>query len=69
MFNYIPHKKPRNITFNTWYNWYYKDLCSLYSIFCDIITQRHNPTTDLTEQKLFTDFCFMIYNKSSKYRA
>jgi len=63
--NYIPHKSPSKPNFDKWFTTYKKDLINLYNIFTNQ-SQTYDYIDWKTNQK-FTDFVYMVYNKSSKF--
>ena len=66
--NYIPHKTPKNINFDKWFNFYKKDLINLYTIFQTSINNKYKYNKLNWESNiLFTKFTYLIFSSSSKY--
>jgi len=66
--NYIPHKTPRYPNYNKWFNEYKNHILNLYGILQEIISKKYpNNKIDWESNIIFNQFCFMVYNSSSKY--
>lgn len=64
--NYILHKSPRKMNFETWMEEYDKHIINLYNIFIETLQSRYADKIRQTEET-FEKFARMIFNKSSKY--
>ena len=66
--NYITHIVRRKPSFRKWQYEYYKDLQNIYSIFVECLMEKYTKNeTNWSSHELFDDFCYMIYNRSSKF--
>ena len=66
--NYIPHKRNKRINYRKWFLEYKKDILNLYSILKETIEIRYpEKKIDWESDKLFNDFCVLIYKNSSGY--
>ena len=63
---YINHKLIKRNSFHKWMQEYEPQLINLFSIFVEIINQRHNDCCKVDDE-LFFNFCKFIYNKSTSY--
>jgi hypothetical protein len=64
---YIKHKLIKRNSFNKWMNEYESQIINLFSIFVEILNERHENCCNINDYKLFLKFCEFIYNKSSTY--
>lgn len=69
IFNYIPHKTPKNTNFLVWYE-KYKD--HLQEMFFKIVRIIHDNIDEIDKQNIETEHNFnifinMVYDSSSKY--
>ena len=64
---YIKHKLIKRNSFSKWMREYEPQIINLFSIFVEILNERHENCCDINNYELFLNFCGFIYNKSSTY--
>jgi len=65
--NHIIHRVNIKPSFQRWMNYYIRDLVNIYTTFLDCLKERY-PENDIEwESRTFNSFCYIIYNKSSKF--
>ena len=70
IFNYIPHKTPKNVTFGKWFKHYHKEISNMYNIMNEVVDARYpNSRIEWGSQEHFIAFAEMLYLNSSKYMA
>ena len=68
IFNYIPHKTPKYITYDKWFSYYKKQIIDMYIIMFDIVDDKYSDSgVDWDSEKVFNEFAYMLYESSSKY--
>jgi hypothetical protein len=65
IYNYIPHRRPRHIDFQKWYEEYKPRIIDLYDI-CKQVMENRYPDVEF-KPEAFTNFVRMVYSASSKY--
>ncbi len=67
--NYIPHKTPYKPNFADWFNEYKYNLACLFGIFKETLEERYSDSinNEWNSEELFSNFCKLIYNNSSKH--
>lgn len=68
IFNYIPHKSSKKITYKKWVSYYYIKIIDMYNIMSEIVDSKYSDSgVDWKSEKIFNEFAHMLYESSSKY--
>lgn len=66
IFNYIPYKKSKNVTYEKWFKFYKYEIADLYMIVINNFRKDFDDSC-IDWEKNFVKFSRLLYSKSSKY--